>query len=367
MSLQNQQRSSRRRKKLFSDDLPLFSSLGKLLQFENEYVRDGVSIHLGDSLELYEKWKKPTVIISDGPYGLGRYPGDPPTPDRLDACYEPHLRLWSKLSGPETTLWFWNSELGWANVHSLIQQFGWEFRNCHIWNKGIGHIAGNCNTQTIRKFPVTTEVCVQYVRKAEFLVGERVMTMQEWLRYEWERSGIPLTKTNEACGMKNAATRKYFTKDHLWYFPPPEAFDQLQKYANKHGRKEGRPYFSQDGKRPIRAEEWEKMRPKFYCPAGITNVWEEPAVRGTERIKNLSKSVHGNQKPLKLLQRCIEASSDVGDVIWEPFGGLCSVAIAAHQLERLCFSAEINPVYFEIAVKRLENYDLFELERKSHQ
>jgi len=326
---------------------------------DNRYRRDNVSITLGDSLDLYSQWKAPTVIISDGPYGLGSYPGDPPTPERLAEYYEPHLRSWAERSGPQTTLWFWNSELGWANVHALIQQLGWEFRNCHIWNKGIGHIAGNCNTQTIRKFPVTTEVCVQYVRKAEFPVGDRRLTMQEWLRYEWERSGIPLSKTNEACGMKNAATRKYFTKDHLWYYPPPEAFESLQKYANKHGRKEGRPYFSMDGKQPIATKEWENMRPKFYCPAGITNVWEEPAVRGTERIKSLSKCVHSNQKPLKLLERCIEASSDIGDVIWEPFGGLCSAAIAAHRLKRVGFSAEINADYFEIAVKRLENYDVF--------
>jgi len=359
MTQRTLQRPERSRKNIFNGIPSLFSTGKAGVTVDNTYRRDAVLITLGDSLDLYGQWKTPTVIISDGPYGLGSYPGDPPTPERLAECYEPHLRYWSERSGPYTTLWFWNSELGWANVHTMIQQFGWEFRNCHIWNKGIGHIAGNCNTQTIRKFPVTTEVCVQYVRKAEFSVGDRSLTMQEWLRYEWERSGIPLTKTNEACGMKNAATRKYFTKDHLWYYPPPEAFELLQKYANKHGLKEGRPYFSIDGKQPIATMEWEKMRPKFYCPTGITNVWEEPAVRGAERIKNLSKCVHSNQKPLKLLERCIEASSDVGDVVWEPFGGLCSVAIAAHRLQRVGFSAEINADYFEIAVKRLENYDVF--------
>ncbi len=344
----------------FLDDLPLFvSSRKKTIQTNNLFERDGVSIFFGDVLNYYEKWKEPTVIISDGPYGLGSYPGDPPTPDFLAEWYKPHIKQWSKISGPQTTLWFWNSELGWANVHSLLQNQGWEYRNCHIWNKGIGHIAGNCNTQTIRKFPVTTEVCVQYIRKAEFPAGNKIMSMQEWLRYEWERSGIPLSKTNEACGMKNAATRKYFTKDHLWYFPPPEAFEAIQRYANSHGKKEGRPYFSRDGKKPISVKEWEKMRPKFFCKNGITNVWEEPAVRGAERIKNTNKCVHSNQKPLKLLERCIEASSEEKDVVWEPFGGLCSVAIAAHRLKRIGFSAEINPEYFEIATKRLENYDVF--------
>ena len=120
-----------------------------------------------------------------------------------------------------TTLWFWNTEIGWANVHPTLVEHGWEYRNCHIWDKGIAHIAGNSNSKTLRKFPVATEVCVQYTKKAFFKADGIQMDMQQWLRYEWERTGLPLYKTNEACGVRNAATRKYFTKDHLWYYPPP--------------------------------------------------------------------------------------------------------------------------------------------------
>lgn len=95
----------------------------------------------------------------------------------------------------------------------------------------MGHVAGNTNTKTIRHLPVVTEVCVQYVKKPIFTVGEKQMTMKEWLRYEWERTGLPFSKTNEACGVKDAATRKYFTKCHLWYMPPAEAFEKIAIYA----------------------------------------------------------------------------------------------------------------------------------------
>ena len=47
--------------------------------------------------------------------------------------------------------------------------------------------------------------------------------------------GCPFAKANEACGVKNAATRKYLTGDHLWYFPPPDVFQRLVDYANTHG------------------------------------------------------------------------------------------------------------------------------------
>ena len=95
------------------------------------------------------------------------------------------------------------------------------------------------------------------------------------------------------------------------------------------------------------------MRAKFNCDVGINNVWREPAVRGLERVKNEHKPLHANQKPLRLIERIITASSDPGDVVWEPFGGLCSAAVASINTGRRCYSAEINPDYYEPAYRRL--------------
>lgn len=319
--------------------------------------RSGIEIEIAnaDALELYARWRTPTLIVSDGAYGLGSFPGDPPTSGGLVEWYRPHAEAWSRFSGTQTTLWFWNSELGWATVHPLLVEHGWEFRNCHVWDKGKGHIAGNANTRTLRKFPVVTEVCVQYVRKVTVPENGIPLPLKEWLRVEWRRTGLPLSITNEVCGVLNAATRKYFTQCHLWYFPPPEHFQRLVDYANRHGDPTGRPYFSADGKRPLTAEEWARMRSKFYCEYGVTNVWSEPAMRGTERVKDSrNRCVHANQKPMTLIDRIIRASSDQKDVVWEPFGGLCSVALSCLRANRSCYSAEVLPEFYGLARQRLE-------------
>ncbi len=320
--------------------------------------KDFGDIHLfcGNALDLYESWKTPVVIVSDGPYGVSGFPGDLVSSEGLGAWYEPHIKAWSKAASPLTTLWFWNTEIGWATVHPLLEKNGWEYVSCCVWDKGMGHVAGNINTKTIRHLPVVTEVCVQYIKKPIFHTDGKATSMKEWLRYEWARTGLPFSKTNDACGVKNAATRKYFTKCHLWYMPPADAFEKISIYANEYGDKRGRPYFSLDGKVPITCEQWANLRSKFYCPIGLTNVWQCPQLRGKERLKVQQKAIHLNQKPLELIKRIVEMSSEKKDVVWDPFAGLCTTAIASEELERQCYCAEINSDVFEVAVDRFDKH-----------
>ena len=324
------------------------------------HAREDVVIHFGPAERHYERWPSPVCIISDGPYGIGGFPGDSHTPESLAAWYEPHIEAWSARATAETTLWFWNTEVGWATVHPILVAHGWEYRCCNIWDKGLGHIAGNANTQTLRKFPVVTEVCVHYVKAPTFRAGDASLSMQEWLRHEWRRTGLPLRVANEACGVLNAATRKYLTADHLWYYPPVEMFVKLAAYANEHGRPEGRPYFSIDGHRPLSGAAWSRLRAKFQCTTGVTNVWRAPQVAGGERIQGLRtamkykfRSLHGSQKPLRFIDLIVRASTEPGDAVWEPFGGLCPGAIVSRRLGRRYDAAETNPEFFAAAVDRL--------------
>lgn len=314
-----------------------------------------IHLYCGDSMDFYHLWKSPTVIVSDGPYGINGFPGDLVTSKGLDYWYEPHIKKWSEFATPLTTLWFWNTELGWATVHPVLERLGWKYVSCCIWDKGMSHVAGNTNTKTIRHLPVVTEVCVQYVKVPTFTVENNVLSMKEWLRYEWGRTGLPFSKTNEACGLVDAATRKYFTKGHLWYMPPADAFEKLVVYANAYGKDDGKPYFSINGITPISKGEWGRLRSKFYCPIGITNVWQASQLRSAERLKKNQKAVHLNQKPLVLIKRVIEMTSDEGDVVWDPFAGLCTSAVASAALNRQCYCAEVNADVFEIAKGRVQD------------
>lgn len=61
------------------------------------------------------------------------------------------------------------------------------------------------------------------------------------------------------------------------------------------------------------------------------------------------------QKPLKSCERIIRASSVEGDLIIDFFCHSASTLISAELLKRQCYTIDLDPVYCEIAIRRLEH------------
>lgn len=64
---------------------------------------------------------------------------------------------------------------------------------------------------------------------------------------------------------------------------------------------------------------------------------------------------HPTQKPVKLLQHLILDYTQPGDTILDPFMGSGTTGVACVQTGRRFIGIEIDPTYFEIAVKRISN------------
>jgi len=69
----------------------------------------------------------------------------------------------------------------------------------------------------------------------------------------------------------------------------------------------------------------------------------------------IGKKQHPCEKPVVLLQMYIENSSELGDVVLDPFIGSGSTAIAAVQAGRRFIGFEIDKEYYDIAINRTEN------------
>ncbi len=70
---------------------------------------------------------------------------------------------------------------------------------------------------------------------------------------------------------------------------------------------------------------------------------------------------HPTQKPIELMKWCLENYSKEGEIIFDPFAGSCTTAIACKQLKRDFICVEISPDYCKIGEDRLSasSYPMF--------
>jgi site-specific DNA-methyltransferase (adenine-specific) len=62
------------------------------------------------------------------------------------------------------------------------------------------------------------------------------------------------------------------------------------------------------------------------------------------------------QKPLKSIERIVKASSQPGDLVIDFFGHSGTTLLACELNRRRCFTLDIDPVYCEIMIRRLEHF-----------
>jgi len=85
----------------------------------------------------------------------------------------------------------------------------------------------------------------------------------------------------------------------------------------------------------------------------VSDVWTD-----IHRIRHKKRrDEHPCQLPIHLLERILLMSSDEGDVIFDPFIGTGTTAIAAKRLGRRFIGVDIDPKYVEIANKKLEEVE----------
>lgn len=65
-------------------------------------------------------------------------------------------------------------------------------------------------------------------------------------------------------------------------------------------------------------------------------------------------ALHPTQKPIGLLRRIILNSTEIGDVVYDCFGGSGSAMVACEQTKRKCVMVELDPEYCQTIIDRFE-------------
>lgn len=94
---------------------------------------------------------------------------------------------------------------------------------------------------------------------------------------------------------------------------------------------------------------WNADKPHYWCgDRDQSDVWEYN--------KPVRNDLHPTMKPIELVERAINNSSKLGDIVLDGFGGSGSTLIAAEKTGRVARLIELDPKFCDVIVKRWEEY-----------
>ncbi|AFY74580.1 DNA modification methylase [Synechococcus sp. PCC 7502] len=98
-------------------------------------------------------------------------------------------------------------------------------------------------------------------------------------------------------------------------------------------------------------KDWDRTEQGNYRLTHPSNLWTDLTIPFWSMPENTD---HPTQKPEKLVAKAILASSNPGDVIFDPFLGSGTTSVVAKKLGRQYFGVELDEMYACLVEKRLE-------------
>ena len=203
-----------------------------------------------------------------------------------------------------------------------LEDMGLELRQQIILDKGIRAVSGRA-TKKYKIFPNVTESIL-------FIIRDNKQFVKPFLKERQKALGLTAKQINEALGVKSNGGGMwsiYTGKNVCEQFPTEELWNKLSSIL--------------DFEMP-----YNKVAQTFNPQMGYTDVW-------TDIDFYKEKHLHPTQKPLKLIRRLIEASSNEGDIVLDPFMGSGTTALACVKLGRNYIGSEISEKYVSMANEKV--------------
>lgn len=204
-----------------------------------------------------------------------------------------------------------------------LEEMGLELRQQIILDKGMRAVSGRA-TKKYKIFPNVTESIL-------FIIKDNKQFVKPFLKERQQALGLTAKQINEALGVKSNGGGMwsiYTGKNVCEQFPTEELWNKLSRILEFDC-----PY--------------KKVAQTFNPLMGYTDVW-------TDIDFYKEKHLHPTQKPLKLIRRLIEASSNEGDIVLDPFSGAGSTQISSIQLNRHYIGIELDEGYYNIGLDRIK-------------
>lgn len=243
-----------------------------------------------------------------------------------------------------------------AEIKVLIHSKGFLFKNILVWRFKEGY-------GTNRNYSIKCNFVLYFIK------GVDTNKFREYLNKQRIRKGLTLHNLNESFGVATTGggcASSWLGDKKDTTLPTKRQYYKLKEILELDNRfdnwfKEKRDGYTFNFKDILDPTVKYDKRLKNPLGANPSNVWDIRIVN----YNDYEYTKHPTQKPEKLFQRIIKASSNEGDLVLDPFIGSGTIAFACKSLNRNFIGFEISKEYCEIINKRLKQQTLLNSKTKS--
>ncbi len=210
-----------------------------------------------------------------------------------------------------------------ALLVSYFDKLDLELRQQIIIDKGMRAVSGRA-TKNYKMFPNVTESCLFIIKDSKPFIKKTLKERQKILNLSSKEINEALGVASYGGGMWSIYTGNNICEQ----VPTQELWGKLQNIL-----KFDIPY--------------SKIAQTFNPQMGVTDVWRDLDFYQEKRY-------HPTQKPMKLIKRLVEASSNTNDLVLDPFGGSGVTALACLALKRQFITIELDDTYYQVISERVK-------------
>jgi len=221
------------------------------------------------------------------------------------------------------------------------------FRNEIIWKRRTGSSSA---VHQSNKFGVCTDSIFFYTKTDKAVLHPQYNFeadgyqeyVEKFFKYVDEKG-----RRYRLADLSNPAPRPNLIYEYKGYKPPKNGWAISREKMEKWDE-EGRLYFPKDKNGRIQRKRFlDELKGK-----PVQSLWDDIEPIGAQAAERLG---YPTQKPLALLERIINASSDSGDLVLDPFCGCGTAVHAAQKLGRNWIGIDITHLAISLIEKRLKD------------
>lgn len=229
----------------------------------------------------------------------------------------------SKLSA---SVWLFGFPYQLMHLFPIMIKNGFTFRQQIIVNKGLQAVAGR-TSKNLKMFPTATESIFFFHKECRDHIRNILQSERKKLGWNGNQVNEQMDSATTGGGQFSCMASEKKPLEHRTY-PTRNNWEKLSKVMN--------------------LPPYDDLVYKFNLQTGLTDVWND-----INFYDRKVKKIHSTQKPINLIDRLVNTSSNENDLVCDPFMGSGTTAMVAKSLGRHYIGCELHEGYGNLIKNRI--------------